>query len=283
METLETVIKNIKDVKVQGAKEIALYALKFLKDFCKKNGFGLKFEVACKFLEEARPTAVVLHNCLEILKSKRNLKTIDKLINYLENVNKKIAKFGNKIVKDNYLIMTHCHSGEALSVIKHAWKSKKKISVIATETEPLHQGIKTVKELAKEKIPVTLIVDSAMGYFMKSVDMVIVGTDAIRIVEPKGVVNKIGTLLLALAAKKYNKPFYVVGNLLKIDKRKFFKIEERPYKEVYHKLKGVKIRNPAFDVVPFNLVTGIVNEKGVFKTNEFLKKFANSHLEEILM
>lgn len=263
MENLESVVKNIKDVKVQGAKEIAVYALKFLRQFCKKNGFKLKFEVAAKFLEEARPTAVVLHNCLEILKNERSLKSIDRLIKYLEGVNTRMAKVGGKVIKKKSVILTHCHSGEAMSVIKKAWRSGKNISVIATETEPLHQGIRTVKELAEEKIPVTLIADPAMGYFMKGVDMVIVGTDAIRLAEPKGIVNKIGTLLLALAAEHYHKPFYVVGNSLKMDRRKRFKIEERPHREVYSKIKHVRMRNPAFDVVPFDLITGIITEKGI--------------------
>ena len=169
--------------------------------------------------------------------------------------------------------MTHCHSGEAMAVIKHAWKKGKKISVIATETEPLEQGIRTVKELAREKIPVTLITDSAVAHFIKDVDMVVVGTDAIRLVPPYGVVNKIGTLNLTLAAKKYKKPFYVVGNILKIDKRKKFVIEERPPTEVYQKIKGVKIRNPSFDLVSFPLITKIVTERGIYNIEKFRKVF----------
>lgn len=271
MTSLETVMENIKSVKVQGAKEIAIYALEFLREFCKKNGFGLKFEVAAYKLEETRPTAVVLHNCLEILKKKRRLKTIDKILKNLNEVTKKIARNGSKLIKNNYKIMTHCHSGEALAVIKQAWKSEKKISVIATETEPLEQGIKTVKELAKEKIPVTLIADSAAGFFMKDVDVVIVGADAIRLKKPYGVVNKIGTYQLALAAKENKKPFYIAANTLKFDKREKFKIEERSAKEVYKKIKGVKIRNPAFDIVPWKFITAVITEKGILKPKQILR------------
>lgn len=274
MVSLEKAIENIRKVKVQGAKEIAVYALKFLRVFCKKNGFGLKFEVAAWKLEEARPTAVVLHNCLEILKKRRRLRTIDRLLKKLDNVTKKIAKNGSKLIKNNYKIMTHCHSGEALAVIKQAWKEGKKFSVIATETDPLEQGVKTAKELAKEKIPVTLITDSAVGYFMKDVDMVIVGSDSIR---KNCIANKTGTSLLALCAKDNNKPFYVAANTMKFDKRKKFVIEERPAKEVYKelmrpgKLKGIKLRNPAFDMTPMKFVTGIVTEKGILKPSQVLR------------
>ncbi|MHA1743751.1 MAG: translation initiation factor eIF-2B, partial [Candidatus Heimdallarchaeota archaeon] len=178
MDSVEKTAEDIKSVKVQGAKEIAVHALKFLRKFCKKNGFKLKFEVVAKVLEEARPTAVVLHNCLEILKKERKLKTIDRLLRELDVATKKIAKKGSRLIKNNYKIMTHCHSSEALAVIKQAWKEGKKISVIATETAPLEQGVKTAKELAKLKIPVTLITDNATGFFMPEVDCVIVGSDA---------------------------------------------------------------------------------------------------------
>jgi len=273
------VAESIQSMKVQGAKEIALYSLKFLRKFCKKYGFGLRFEVAAMILERARPTAVVLHNCLEILKKRKSIKTIDYLIKRLETSTKKVAKVGSKLVKEKYKIMTHCHSGEALAVLKNAWKKGKKFHVFATITEPLEQGAKTAKELSKLGIPLTLITDNAVSYFMKEVDCVIVGTDAIRLVEPKGIVNKIGTKNIALAAAREKKPFIVVGNTLKIDRRKKFVIEERPAEEVYAELmtkidrKRIKVRNPAFDLVEFDLVSYIVNEKGIYTPQEFLKKF----------
>jgi len=266
----------IRSVRVQGAKEIAIYALKFLRNFCKKNGFGLKFEVAAMVLERARPTAVVLHNCLEILKQKRSIRTIDMLIRQLETATKKIAKIGSKKINCNS-IMTHCHSGEALAVIKEVAKGRR-ISVYATITEPLEQGVKTAKELTAAGIPVTLITDNAVSHFMKDVDCVVVGTDAIRVVNPKGVVNKVGTRNLALAAAREKKNFIVVGNSLKIDRRKKFVIEERPDEEIYREIstkisKKIKVRNPAFDLVEFDLVSWIINEKGMYTPKEFLKRF----------
>jgi ribose 1,5-bisphosphate isomerase len=274
MDSLEKAVENIQTIKVQGAKEIATYSLKFLRKFCKKNGFKLRFEVAAKVLEEARPTAVVLHNCLDILKKNRRISTIDKLIRTLEKSTEKISKKGSRLIKSNYKIMTHCHSGEALSVIKKAWRDGKKISVIATETDPLEQGVKTAKELVKIKIPVTMITDNAVGFFMKDVDCVLVGSDAIR---KEGVINKVGTSLLALAAKQNKRPFYVAADTLKFDKRKKLIIEERSPKEVYKRLvhpgnlRHVKIRNPAFDVTPWKFVTAIITEKGVLKPEQVLR------------
>ena len=269
MSYLDKVAKNIKSVNVQGAKEIAVYGLTFLRKFCKKNGFGLKFEVAAMILERARPTAVVLHNCMEILKKKRSIKTIDQLLRRLRDVTESIGKHGSKIIDKNCRIMTHCHSGEAMAVIKNAKKGGKNISVIATETEPLGQGIRTVKELAKAKIPVTLITDNAVGYFMKDVDMVLVGADALR--KREGLVNKTGTSLIAMAAKRYNKPLYVAANTLKLDNREKFVIEERLPSEVYKRINGVKIRNPAFDMTSWKLITAVITEYGIKKPSQIVE------------
>lgn len=269
MATVSEVAHDIKSFKVQGANQIALHALKFLRGFTEKNGFGLKFEVAANILEEARPTAVVLHNCIEQIKKRRSRKTIDSLIKNLGVVKMKEARYADRIVKNNSRIMTYCHSGEAMEFIKHSWvRHKKKISVVACETEPLEQGIRTVKELAAAKIPVTLIGDNAIGFFIKGIDIVVIGADAMR---KEGLVNKIGTSVLAQVAKSNGRPLYVVANSLKVDRRKKLKIEERPAREVYRKIRGVKIRNPAFDVTPWKYVTAVVTENGVVKPERIIK------------
>jgi translation initiation factor 2B subunit (eIF-2B alpha/beta/delta family) len=96
----------------------------------------------------------------------------------------------------------------------------------------------------------------------------------------EGLVNKIGTRLLATAASSAHKPFYVVANSLKLDRREHFKIEERPVKEIFRKIdhkekiKGVEIRNPAFDITPWEFVTAVITEEGV--------KFPNSIKKELL-
>ena len=99
--------------------------------------------------------------------------------------------------------------------------------------------------------------------FMKDMDCVILSADALR---KEGVYNKIGTYGLAIIAKRHKIPFYVFATSFKIDSRKKIEIEERPAKEVYtnlKSLKGIKIRNPSFDLTPWDLVTKLITEKGV--------------------
>jgi len=254
---LRSFVHRLKALKIQGAKEIAVASLKFLRHYDPK--FGVDFNRAAKQMEAARPTAVVLHNCLETLRRERNLAAIDRLLAQMDASTEKISNAAT-FIKSGQIIMTHCHSGVAVAVLKHAWKRGKKIRVIATETEPKHQGIKTAKELSRAGIPVTLIVDSAVGYFMPQVGIVLLGSDALR---PEGNVNKIGSYNIALAAKAHGKPYYVVASMLKIDKRKKIEIEERPPAEVYRKMKGVRVRNPAFDTTPWRYIKGVVTERGV--------------------
>jgi len=270
--SLPKAVRKIKSVEVQGAKEIAVFSLEFLRNLVDRKGFGKEFTHAARKLENARPTAVVLHNCLNLVRKERSIDTINELLDDLHDMNKSIAKYGLKVFKrKRYTILTHCHSSEALTVIKAMKRKRKRIQVIATETDPLEQGVKTVKELAKARIPVTLIIDSAVGYFMPDVDAVIVGTDAMR---KEGVVNKIGTKMYATVAKTHRTPFYVVGNTLKIDKRKNFEIEQRPKREVRRelkrtvRLKGVKIKNPAFDITPWKFVSKVITECGVYSPKQ---------------
>mgnify|MGYP006295932981 FL=1 len=171
-------------------------------------------------------------------------------------------------------VHTHCHSSSAISVLKKAGKFKK-FTVVVDETRPKEQGIKTAKELSKiENIEVILITDDAAGvalspFIEPNDDLVIVGCDAIR---EKGIINKIGTYLLAVAASEQNIPFYVAGSTLKYDKRNEVKIEQRPSSEVYKKIKNVNIKNPAFDITPWKYITGVITEEGIKNPKQVLKE-----------
>lgn len=275
MKTLQKTIKDIQNFKVQGANEIAIYGLCFLKQYVKHHGFEKDFQNILDDLEKARPTAVVLHNCLKILTKKKKASTIDYLIKTLNTAREKESQYSGKIIRPKSVIMTYCHSGEAMSFIKYSLIKHNKISVIACLTEPQEQGVLTAKELSQEGIPVTLIDDNAMGYFIKNVDMVIVGADALRL---EGLVNKIGTKLLAGAAASAHKPFYIVANSLKLDRREDFKIEERPAKEIVRKIlhkekmSGITIRNPAFDITPWELITSVITERGIVSPDKIKKE-----------
>ena len=192
-----------------------------------------------------------------------------------------IGKYGAPLLEDGDRVLTHCNAGAlatvgygtSLAVVRAAVEQGKRISVISTETRPLLQGSRlTAFELAHDKIPVKVIVDSAAAQMMARgmVDKILVGAD--RILKTGHVTNKIGTLPIALSAKFYGVPFYVAAPVSTIDMEtdpSMVVIEERNQREVLYIAgrrvapRDVEALNPAFDVTPPELVTGIVTDRGV--------------------
>jgi methylthioribose-1-phosphate isomerase len=193
----------------------------------------------------------------------------------------KIGRFGAALIEDGDTVLTHCNAGSlatagygtALAVVRSAVEQGKNVSVIATETRPLLQGSRlTAFELARDGIPVRVICDSAAVQLMAQgvVDKVVVGAD--RVLGTGHVTNKIGTLPIALGAKFYRVPFYVAAPASTLDLVTDVSrvvIEERDQREVLwvggrrFAPGSVGALNPAFDITPPELVTGIVTDHGV--------------------
>jgi methylthioribose-1-phosphate isomerase len=197
--------------------------------------------------------------------------------------NKKLGKNGADILRNDEVILTHCNAGSlatvtygtALGVLRAANDMGKKIRVIATETRPVMQGSRlTAFELDHYGIDFSLISDTAVGHLMSKgvINRVIVGAD--RILKTGHVYNKIGTYQVAALAKRHDIPFYVAAPISTFDLTSNVNdvvIEERNKSELMkmgNKLlapKGIKVFNPAFDVTPPELITGIITEKGILR------------------
>ncbi len=197
-------------------------------------------------------------------------------------INRAMGRHGAALIDDGDVVLTHCNAGAlatagfgtALGVIRAAWEAGKRISVLADETRPRCQGAKlTAWELARDRIPVTVIADTAAGHFLRkgAVQKVVVGAD--RIAANGDVANKIGTYQVAVLAHVNRVPFYVAAPASTFDATlasgDLIPIEERDAVEVTHPggrrltPAGVPALNPAFDVTPAKYVTGIVTERGV--------------------
>jgi methylthioribose-1-phosphate isomerase len=272
--TAQQVAKAIRDMAVRGAPAIGCAAA-----FGVVLGKGAK--AAYDVLAKSRPTAVNLFWALERMRKARDLEA-EALAIFHEDLaaNHELGRLGAELIPERARIMTHCNTGAlatagygtALGVIRSS--KNKNVSVIANETRPYLQGARlTAWECVQERIPCTLITDSTAGHLMArgEVDLVIVGAD--RIAANGDVANKIGTYPLAVLASRHGIPFYVAAPLstfdLSIPDGSQIPIEERPADEVtgYRKARwaprGVKVRNPAFDVTPAELITGIICEKGI--------------------
>lgn len=283
MKSLEECFEAIKKLMVRGAPAIGIFAGYSLALF-----HGNTIEKAKEYLDSARPTAVNLTyattRILNAYKSGRSL--IDEAIAiHNEDIEmcRKISEYGLSLLRDGDGILTHCNAGK-LATSKYGTGlgplilGKEKgydFHVFSDETRPLLQGARlTAYELEKSGVDVTLICDNMASLVMKKglINAVLVGCD--RVAANGDVANKIGTSGVAILAKHYGIPFYVLGPYSTVDfdtpTGDDIVIEEREADEIktmfYEKpmaLPETKCFNPAFDVTDHSLITAIITDKGI--------------------
>lgn len=310
------VAKAIKGMTVRGAPAIGVAAAMGLALEAKasrtkdKEHLMLDLEAAADVLRKSRPTARNLFWAIDrILEKARSasggsneiasqvIAEACKMAEQDVQANRKIGENGAALIDDGDRILTHCNTGTlatvsygtAIAPVRTAIRQGKKVHVIATETRPRLQGAKlTTYELLRDRIPVTLIVDGAVGYAMSKglVQKVIVGADRVT---RKFVANKVGTYLIALAAQANKVPFYVAAPASTFDLRDEqpeVRIEERSPQEVTQiegkriAPKAVSVFNPAFDLTPVELVTGFITDKGVIPPEMLVAKMAVLETQE---
>ena len=292
------VVRGAPAIGVSGAFGLALAAQQSKAD--NVSDLLADLEEASRVLAATRPTAVNLkwglekildvarreagtvthdNNCLSvtraIIEAAKNMASED------ISINMAMGRNGASLFSDNDTVMTHCNAGAlatvaygtALGVIRAVRDSGKNIKVIATETRPVQQGSRlTAFELRRDGIDVNLIPDTAVGYSMANglVDRVVVGAD--RILRTGHVYNKIGTYQVATMARQHDIPFYVAAPLSTFDMKSDpsdVVIEQRNSDEVVRTgdrrtaPEGIGVINPAFDMTPPDLISGIITENGV--------------------
>jgi len=258
----DKILKDIKEVRIQGARNIAkkaLYAYNLIPTKASK-----------KKLLSLRPTEPMLKNVLDLIEKK----PYKEILKHFDDAQDKINKHVFKLIKNNDVIFTHCHSTNVVNALIYAKKRGKKFEVYNTETRPLFQGRKTARELRKAKIKVTMFIDSALGVALskeqgtKKADMVLLGADALL---KKGIINKIGSEVIANIARDNKIPVYIVADSWKFTKKRLF-LEKRKLEEIWKRVpKGIKMKNPAFEFVPKKYVSGIITEHGKMNYGDFIR------------
>ncbi len=302
----------IKRLSIRGAPAIGVGAAIGFYVSCKRLQakssveFISEIKKDAEYINSSRPTAVNLSWALKRMVAKAESfadKSIEEIKAVLKNeaiaiynedieTCRKIGEYGETLIQDGASILTHCNAGAlaavrygtALAPIYMAAEKGKNIKVYSDETRPLLQGARlTVYELCESGIDTTLQCDNMAASLMSQgkIDAVFVGAD--RVAANGDAANKIGTFGLAIIAKYFNVPFYVCAPFSTIDfnckSGKEIVIEQRNGSEVseLHYAKPMthpkaKIYNPAFDVTPADLITGIVTERGVFKSHELIRE-----------
>lgn len=287
MDILSKTCVDIKSLRIQGAEHVTNAALSALLTVIRKSKadkrtkFLHEIETARQRLEHTRPVEPEMQNSLRFVlialrtTTKKDIKTLkivgEKKIWGLrtkrKETEKKIVKYAQDVIKEGMTIFTHCHSSTVVSALKEAAK-KKHFSVYATETRPMFQGRITASELADAKIDVTQIIDSGAWMFLQKSSIVLIGADAFV---KDGVYNKIGSGMIAELAE-HRVPLYICASIWKI-LAGMEENEERPKAEVWaNAKKNIKIKNTAFEKIPYDLITGIICEEGIIKPTTFRRQ-----------
>lgn len=299
LKTTDEIAEAIKKLRVRGAPAIgvaaAIGAYLAAKEARQDGTFFTAVKEKIAILAASRPTAVNLFWALERMEKVLDSYTVpadavaamkaeaEKVIEEDIESCKAIGEYGATLLKDGMTLLTHCNAGRlaavrygtALSPVYVAAEQGKKLKVYADETRPLLQGARlTSYELSSAGIDTTLICDNMAAGLMKhgKIDAILVGGD--RVAANGDTANKTGTLSVAIAAKHFGIPFYVLVPFSTIDAKcktgDGIKIEQRNPDEVTEEWyttrmapENIGVYNPAFDVTPNELITAIITDRGI--------------------
>jgi ribose 1,5-bisphosphate isomerase len=261
------ILKDIKSIKIQGARNVAKAALKAYS--------LIPTKLSKNKLNGSRPTEPMMHKVLDLAEKKVSY---NKILEHFDLSQNKINNYVFKLIKNSDVIFTHCHSTNVINSLIYSKKKGKKFEIYNTETRPLYQGRRTANELTKAGIKVTMFIDSAAAIAIEKEnskdkiysDKVFLGADALL---KTGIINKIGSGMISEIASKNKIPVYVIADSWKFTKDKV-PIEQRSINEVWDKTsknERIKIKNPAFEFVNKKYIAGIITEFGLMSYDKFVK------------
>lgn len=297
---IRSYIEQIKSNRNQGASELARQSLEVLKCAITKSNavsiqqFIIDINEISDNLCSAKPVMAPIKNSIKLFRKqlsenksndlnilkKAAISTADNIINASLVAVNKIAEYAKSVLANNDVIMTQNYSSTVADAFKAASQNYT-LNAIVTRSGTSRIGEITAQEIQSYGVQVTYIDDTAIGLYINQVKKVFVGAD--RLCSDGSLVNGVGTYLMALAANKYNIPFYVLCESLKIDrdlKGNEADLEDKNPNEMVIQgvfTPGITIKNPYFDITPVELITGLITEDGIIPQSEisaYIKKLA---------
>jgi len=256
------ICKDIKDIKIQGATNVAKAAIKAY--------YLIPAPESKKKLFSLRPTEPMLHHVLDLVDKKPK----QEILSHFSEAQNVINEIVYNLIEEDDVIFTHCHSTNVIKALIYAKVKGRNFSVYNTETRPLYQGRITAKELAKAGIKVTSHVDSAASIALDSCDLVLFGADAIL---RDAVINKVGSGMFAQIASDKKIPVFIVADSWKYSS-KSIRLEQRDFKEVWGS-KKVHIKNPAFEPIKKQHIKAIISELGILDYDTFIQNSNKINLD----
>jgi len=291
-EVINEVLDRIKSKEFRGPTRVTQAALRALNDASRASRSGsprafLEEQAAYgDLLIKTRPTAILLANgvrqVMDVIRKGADQglrvselqeavsKTVDSFLIQMERSAAQIGEIGARRIRNGDTILCYGYSTSVLSIVQRALEQGKDLKVVVCESRPEFEGRLMAKEFIKLKVPTTMIIDSAVSHFIKDVDRVLTGADAVS--ANGAVINKIGTSMIAAVAHYSRVNVFVAASVYKFSPETIFgelvEIEEQDPSlvipsEMMPQFKGMEIRNPAFDVTPPEHIDLIVTERGV--------------------
>ncbi len=299
--TIAALIREVAEDNASGAVELTKKATQALLLFSDETSaqdlsqFLSEFTTAGRELIRAQPSMAPLFNLvnsvLSSLDAAENVGEARRIVKaaasaFAEDLDvsgDKIAKQALPLISDGATIMTHSRSSTALRALFLAKDKGRNFAILCTESRPICEGRQLAKQLAQQGIDVTLVTDAAVAHFMNQVDLAMVGADSIS---SKGLVNKMGTHALALAANAHGVPFYALCGIEKFlpSDCPHMEIELKDPREIWEDSPGgVTVLNYYFDLTPLEFVSTVVTEKGLLGSADVLKMVSQLQTHKLLI
>ena len=299
--SVQALIGELAEDNTSGAVEIATRAAEALVLFAAEanaqdaSSFLWQLVSTGKALIQAQPSMAPLFNLVNsVLVSVQGARDVDSARRAasttardfgaeLHTRSERISQQALPLLASGSGVLTHSRSSTVMAGLQLAAAHGRQLEVKCTESRPIYEGRAVAAKLAEEGIKTTLITDSAVAHFMSQVDLVMVGADS---VSTEGVVNKIGTFPIALAARAQGVPFYALCGTEKFLPPDYphFRIDSQDPQEVWpgHP-EGVEVLNLYFDVTPLDYVSGMVTERGILAGGELDEILEQLKMHEMLL
>ena len=294
MSPISRLEEDIKNLKVQGATNVALLVLdglnlanEILKTQKNADPYVFLLERLIR-LAFARPAEPLAQNALRFIFHKKQpsaeeyLQLASQFKKIISESKNKMGQYGSDLITNGGVYLTHCHSSTVSNMFVSAHKQAKQFRVILTETRPLYQGRITANELIDAGIKdVTMIIDDVATSLLLQNKMkisgVFIGAD---LLSQDGFINKVGSLGIAHMANESHIPVYCSSILLKFDPRPYSDelLEHRQSSEIWPDAPlKLQFYTPAFDFVPYSQNIQIISEAGILKSHEIKKEALKSY------
>lgn len=275
-DSFNQLLESLQNNRQSGATELALITLSAFKNHLETLPAQslIELDTFINQLSQARPSMVVLANSLQRWRHRLELaepyskpgylNTLSHIYQQLADASDQVAEHAASLIKPGMTILTHSRSSQVTALFEHLLEQHINVNVVVTISEPGKEGLLVASQLSRFGIPVTVITDAEMGLTMPDIDLNISGCDSW--LTDHHFVNKTGTLLQALAAQHYGKPFWVLADSYKTHSTTSHDIilegmsaDELQLPEGTH----ISGKNTYFETIPTRLITGRINEHGL--------------------